>query len=193
MSEIPARPVTAALLAGALACSPAMAQNHAAMDHASMDDTSSIEVQLRTEQGQNAGTVTFEQVEHGVAITARLANLPEGPHGFHIHETGACSPTFKAAGGHYNPLDANHGFDSPGGYHVGDLPNIYVAADGTATADFFAPQLSLMDANDRYPFSLRDADGSAVMVHAQIDDYRNDPPGSSGDRGACGVIVPDRR
>jgi Cu-Zn family superoxide dismutase len=150
-----------------------------------------IEVGLMTAGGENAGTVTFEQVDHGVAITARLENLPEGPHGFHIHETGACEPDFGAAGGHYNPLDAAHGFDSPGGYHVGDLPNVYVAADGTATADFFAPQLTLAEeADDDFPFSLRDADGSAIMVHAQIDDYENEPPGSSGDRLACGVIAP---
>lgn len=176
------RVAAAALWVIALAAGPALAQD------------GTIEVEVMTAEGENAGTVTFEQVEHGVVMTARLQNLPEGPHGFHIHETGACEPDFGAAGGHYNPLDAAHGFDSPGGYHAGDLPNVYVAADGTATADFFAPQLTLAEeADDDFPFSLRDADGSAIMVHAQIDDYENEPPGSSGDRLACGVIVPTQR
>ena len=176
------RHLTAAALAASLAAAPALAQDGI------------IEVEVTTAGGESAGTVTFEQVEHGVVITARLRNLPEGPHGFHIHETGACEPDFGAAGGHYDPLDAAHGFDSPGGYHVGDLPNVYVAADGTATADVFAPQLTLAsEADDDFPYSLRDADGSAVMVHAQIDDYENEPPGSSGDRLACGVIVPAQR
>jgi Cu-Zn family superoxide dismutase len=36
--------------------------------------------------------------------------------------------------------------------------------------------------------SLFDADGSAIVVHADPDDYRSDPAGNSGDRIACGVI-----
>jgi len=165
--------------AAALLATPIAAQNQR------------IEVPVMTDTGESAGTVTFEQVLHGVAISARLENLTEGAHGFHIHETGACSPDFGAAGGHYDTLGANHGFDSSGGYHVGDLPNIYVASDGTARADFFAPHLSLAPkAENDYPFTLSDADGSAVMVHAQIDDYKADPAGSSGSRAACGVIVP---
>lgn len=172
---------TVAAWAAALAAAPALAQ----------EEAETIEAQVMTADGQSAGTVTFEQVDHGVVVTARLQNLPEGPHGFHIHETGACEPDFGAAGGHYDPLDAAHGFDAPGGYHVGDLPNVYVASDGTATADVFAPQLTLApDEDDEVPFTLRDADGSAIMVHAQIDDYQAEPPDSTGERIACGVIAP---
>jgi len=175
----------------ALAVKPATAQQ-SSMDGPSMDE-SKIEVDVMTAEGEDAGTVTFEQTLHGVAITARLQNLSEGPHGFHIHETGACRPEFKAAGGHYNPLDAAHGFDSEDGYHVGDLPNIYAEADGTATADFFAPQLSLKAKEDNsYPFTLKDHDGSAVMIYAELDDYERMPPGSTGDRVACGVIFAER-
>ena len=51
------------------------------------------------------------------------------------------------------------------------------------------PQVSLTGPeNDRYPFTLQDADGSAIMVHARADDYRN--MASSGERAACGVIIP---
>ena len=165
----------------AFAIAPALAQ----------EDAQIIEAQVMTESGESAGTVTFEQVDHGVVVTARLENLPEGPHAFHIHETGACEPDFQAAGGHYNPADAAHGFDTPEGYHAGDLPNVYVAADGTAAADFFAPQLTLAEEDDdSAPYTLRDADGSAVMIHAQIDDYQAEPPDSTGPRIACGVIVP---
>ena len=40
------------------------------------------------------------------------------------------------------------------------------------------------------PNSLLDADGSAIIVHADPDDYRSQPAGNSGDRIACGVIEP---
>jgi Cu-Zn family superoxide dismutase len=35
---------------------------------------------------------------------------------------------------------------------------------------------------------LLDADGAAVVVHANADDYRTDPSGNSGGRIACGVL-----
>ena len=149
-------------------------------------------VALSTADGGEAGTATVKQMRHGVIISLDLKNLTPGPHGFHIHETGACTPDFQAAGAHYNPLDSEHGFESEGGYHVGDLPNINVAADGTARGDVFVQQVTLTGAdNDRYPFSLRDADGSALMIHAQGDDYRD--MDSSGGREACGVIAAPRR
>lgn len=174
------RPLSTALGALALAAAPLGAQD--------MPADQTVEAQLKTADGADAGTVTFRQAEHGVLVVAKLKNLSPGAHGFHIHETGACAPDFKAAGGHYNPLGAEHGFDGAGGYHVGDLPNIHVGADGTAMSEFFVPQVTLGAAdNDRYPYTLADADGSAMMVHAKGDDYAD--MASSGDRAACGVIM----
>ena len=43
------------------------------------------------------------RVPAACSIQARLTGVPEGWHGFHIHETGACDPDFAAAGGHYDP------------------------------------------------------------------------------------------
>ncbi|KPF65402.1 hypothetical protein IP79_01905 [Porphyrobacter sp. AAP60] len=152
-------------------------------------DSATKSVTLMTADGGEAGTATFRQAHHGVIITLDLANLTPGPHGLHIHETGACTPDFKAAGGHYNPQGSEHGFGTEGGHHIGDLPNIVVADDGTARGDVFVPEMSLNETeDDRNPYSLSDADGSAIMVHAGVDDYRD--MASSGDRAACGVIVP---
>jgi Cu-Zn family superoxide dismutase len=39
------------------------------------------------------------------------------------------------------------------------------------------------------PNSVFDADGSALIIHAGIDDYVTDPTGNAGDRVACGLIV----
>ena len=38
-------------------------------------------VDLRTADGQSAGTATFTQARHGVIITLDLRNLTPGPHG----------------------------------------------------------------------------------------------------------------
>ena len=177
--------------AAALVAAPAIADQHMESGHdmhAEMHPDP-IEVEVMTSEGRSAGTVTFEQMDHGVMITANLRNLPQGAHGFHIHETGACSPDFGAAGSHYNPLGVEHGFDSSKGYHAGDLPNVHVGADGTAIAQVIAPHLTLHEKGSHdHPFTLRDEDGSAVMIHAEGDDYSD--MSSSGGRMACGVIVP---
>ena len=58
-----------------------------------------------------------------------------------------------------------------------------------------APQAAtanLMDASGQMAGTARveqmDADGAAIVVHAQADDYRTDPSGASGARIACGVL-----
>lgn len=177
----------ALILTAACAATMPAANAHEMSDAPSKDDT--VSVSVTNAQGKDAGTVTFEQMQHGVVIRARLMNLTEGGHGFHLHETGKCSPDFKAAGGHYNPLGSGHGFDTENGYHVGDLPNIFAGADGIAQADLFVPQVTLRAKNGRtYPFTLDDADGSALIIHADTDDYVN--MASAGAREACGVIFP---
>jgi Cu-Zn family superoxide dismutase len=37
--------------------------------------------------------------------------------------------------------------------------------------------------------SIFDSDGSALVIHAGVDDNVTDPAGNAGDRVACGVIV----
>jgi Cu-Zn family superoxide dismutase len=39
------------------------------------------------------------------------------------------------------------------------------------------------------PLTVWDADGSALVVHANADDFKTDPTGNSGSRIACGVLV----
>ena len=140
---------------------------------------------LRDAQGNPVGTAEFTQGEDGVVVTVSVqGGVEPGVHGIHIHETGAVTPSFEAAGGHFNPTDNNHGFESPNGPHAGDLLNITVGEDGTASYQTVNDRVTLSGGEN----SLLDADGSALIIHSMPDDYMTDPGGNSGERVAGGVI-----
>lgn len=137
--------------------------------------------------GNELGTATLSQTEQGMKIAGVLEGVPEGEHGFHIHETGACDPAggFESAGGHFAPRGNEHGFDNPNGPHAGDMRNQTAAADGKLVLDVTNDMVSLTEGEESY---LLDEDGSSLMIHANADDYETDPGGNSGDRIACAVI-----
>ncbi len=149
------------------------------------------EATLESPDGDAMGTVTFRQVASGVLVMADVTGLAPGGHAFIIHEVGSCTPDFDAAGDHFNPEEAEHGFihptwkrgESTGG-HGGDLPNVYAASDGSARADFFTEGITL---NSGPRHSLFDADGSAIIVHEKPDAY-GEEESDTGSRVACGVI-----
>ena len=155
----------------------------------------SVTVRMADARGNSVGTVEVRQLAHGTLFVADLRNMPPGAHGFHLHERGVCeAPNFQSAGGHYNPGNTAHGFDSQGGPHAGDLPNIHVTQQGSAMAEFHSDRVTLArnpaQVSGSGPYTLRDADGSAIMIHGQADDYRD--MDSAGGRIACGVIkAPD--
>jgi Cu-Zn family superoxide dismutase len=138
------------------------------------------------QQGVQVGTATLAQAANGVLINIELTGLPPGGHGFHIHETGRCDPTtgFESAGEHYAPGGHTHGYLVEGGPHAGDMPNQFAGQDGRLRADVFNPNVTLYPG----PLTLFDDDGSALIVHANADDYRNQPSGDAGGRVACAVI-----
>jgi Cu-Zn family superoxide dismutase len=114
--------------------------------------------------------------------------LTPGLHAVHVHAVGKCEgPAFASAGGHFNPAQKKHGFKSPDGPHAGDLPNMLVAKDGSGRFEALTDAITLRPG----PTSVFDSDGSAIVVHAASDDDMTDPAGNSGDRVACGVIVPN--
>lgn len=131
--------------------------------------------ELTTAQGARVGVVTLSQQTDGVAVRAQLNGLMERGHGFHIHAVGKCEPPFNSAGAHLNPLGRKHGKNNPDGPHMGDLENV-----SSGSHSFVATGVQWSQ--------LFDNDGSAMVVHADPDDYKTDPSGNSGARIACGVI-----
>ncbi|RUT35095.1 superoxide dismutase family protein [Arsenicitalea aurantiaca] len=138
-------------------------------------------------EGQTIGTVELTEDENGVRIFGDVTGLPGGgTHGFHIHETGDCDPTtdFESAGDHFNPGGEAHGFEHAEGHHAGDIENQIASADGTIEIDVTVDSVTLGEGET----SVFDEDGSALVLHADADDYISQPAGASGDRIACAVI-----
>ncbi|MCH9689971.1 MAG: superoxide dismutase family protein [Gammaproteobacteria bacterium] len=126
---------------------------------------------------ESKGTISFKDSPGGLLITPKLHGLPPGPHGFHIHKNPSCDNQGTAAGGHLDP-QKKHAHQGPYGKgHLGDLPVIYINAEGQANASVIAPRLSIADIEER-----------SVILHAGGDTYSNIPPMGGGQaRIACGV------
>lgn len=140
-------------------------------------------------QGDGAalGTVRIVETPYGLAFYPALKGLPPGLHGFHVHEKPSCAPgesngaTVPAlgAGGHLDPQGTKKHGEPWGDGHLGDLPPLYVAADGTATSPVLGPRLKLADVQNR-----------SLMIHAGGDNHADHPMplGGGGARVGCGVI-----
>lgn len=135
------------------------------------------------------GEIAFADTEHGLLITPALHDLASrGAHGTHIHTNADCGAgrmgdrlmAGAAAGSHYDPQDAGHHAGPYGDGHLGDLPNLIVEEEGSASIPVLAPRLTVADLA-----------GRAVMVHAEpdrYDDHSGHHHGKGGIRMYCGVI-----
>jgi len=147
--------------------------------------TPAAKATLKDAQGKTLGEATLRDSAAGVLVKLDLLNVPPGPHAFHIHTVGKCdAPDFMTAGGHFNPTTMKHGLLATGGPHAGDMPNLFVPADGKLSVEVLDSNVTLAAGAK----SLFDADGSALVLHATADDYTTDPAGSAGGRIACGIV-----
>lgn len=164
--------VTAATALAIVALGSGTAAGSGTAQHASAEIVDAL--------GNRIGTAKFTEDATGVVhVNVKVSGLSAGLHGIHIHAVGTCSPTFGAAGSHYNPTGAPHGA------HSGDLPNLIVNNAGQGRLNTTTDHVNLSDG----PISVFDVDGSAIIIHANPDDFVTQPTGNSGGRVACGVIV----
>ncbi len=156
----------------------------------STSDVEVVRTTLKDAAGQDVAVVELRKSPRSavkVAVTGR--GLPAGFHGMHVHAVGACeAPAFMTAGGHLKDEGESHS------EHTGDLTSLYVKRDGTVSVRFETDRFDLA--------SLRDLDGSALIIHALPDNFGNIPQryapegpdqitrdtGDSGGRIACGAV-----
>lgn len=146
---------------------------------------------IKAELPFNAGTINgycfFEQSANGGVTRAygTIKGLPDGLHGFHIHEWGDLTKGCDSAGAHYNPTNNLHGGLNSKIRHVGDLGNLRVI-EGEVSFDFIVPDLNIIG-----PYSII---GRSLIIHQDEDDLglTSNPlsktTGNSGARVACAVI-----
>lgn len=155
------------------------------MEETAMAKEISFDLEPKSDSGAT-GTVTFEEVDGQVKMTAVLQGLSEGTHAIHIHETGDCtSPDGKSAGGHWNPTHENHGkWGAAEGYHKGDIGNFEADASGNG---------SISMTTDEWCIGCEDATknivGKGIIVHQGADDFTSQPSGAAGARVMCGGII----
>ena len=157
--------LSAAVIALGLGSNAAMADHH-------MHD-------LMAADGSKIGSVTLKETAQGVLLTVDAKGMEAGStHAIHIHETGACSPDFKAAGGHFNPGAHNHGMMDAEGQHAGDMPNLHANAEGAVKQEILNTMITTKAEDKDGRHSIHDADGSALIIHAGADDYTSQPTGA---------------
>jgi Cu/Zn superoxide dismutase len=185
-------PTVAAAATGLMATTFLTAQTSGLRAHADLrGEGITGTVELREVDAQTAGAhdMKFMTGMKGVALTVTVTGLTPGAHGFHIHEVGQCEAPFTGAGGHFDPgprglsdPDANHPF------HMGDLPNLVADANGRATLTVVTTRVTLGPG----PVSVFDADGTAIIIHANPDQGvtgESKSGLSGGPRAACGVVM----
>lgn len=154
-----------------------------------LSQAQTVELQFVDANGNTgpAGKVTLEDTAYGLLITPELSGLPAGLHGFHVHANPSCAPGMSngvaaaaiAAGGHWDPEKSNAHQGPYGKGHKGDLPALYVNAEGKANYPVLAPRLKAADLS-----------GHALMIHAGSDNHSDHPAalGGGGARMVCGVV-----
>ena len=109
----------------------------------------------------------------GVLLKASVKGLPPGEHAFHIHAVGAIRPSIPQAA--ISSDGKKHGLMAPEGHHAGDMPNFTFSSGGALGRSAGFPAMTLEQGK---PNSVFGPNGTAIVIHAGVDDYKTDPTGN---------------
>jgi Cu-Zn family superoxide dismutase len=121
-------------------------------------------------------------------IECHLQRLPEGEHGFHIHQSGDLSKGCSSLCSHFNPYGTMHGgrSDTKENRHVGDLGNIRVDSEGVCDMVMYDKLISFHNKTNII--------GRSIVIHRDRDDLGKGgdeeslKTGNAGKRIAFGII-----
>lgn len=141
---------------------------------------------LSKDGDKKVGEVVAINTAYGVALFPRLSGINSpGIHGFHVHANPDCGATKKGlgmkAGGHLDPTKTGkHSFSWDDNGHKGDLPALFVDANGNANYPVLAVKFK----------NINELKGHSLMVHVGGENHSDDPQplGGGGARLVCGVI-----
>lgn len=126
------------------------------------------------------GYILFSQenINENVIVKVHLENMPNGIHGFHVHEYALSENIIKqlkkgivikelckTLGGHFNPYKTNHGsYKYNTERHVGDLINNLKVKNNKVSITFLDPLISL------YLNRKNCIIGKSIVIHEEQDD-----------------------
>ena len=131
------------------------------------------------------GYVIFEEKNKITEIKYKIINIPNGKHGFHIHEKGNLMEGCKSLCSHFNPYKKEHGDLNDNNSHVGDLGNIIV--ENNKSENIIKSKYMLLTGDTNVL-------GRSVVVHEKEDDLGkgknkdSKKTGNAGSRICCGII-----
>lgn len=131
------------------------------------------------------GNVTFDAQPDGKVKMKLEISIPKKANNsvaVHIHEKGDCGDMGKAAGGHWNPTNAQHGKWGSASFHSGDIGNVSLDAQGNGTMEM---ETDLWTIGGGEQTNILD---KSIIVHGGVDDYTSQPSGDAGTRIGCGII-----
>lgn len=131
-----------------------------------------------------SGTATFVEAYGKVKMVLNLyiPSKANSSVAVHLHEMGACGNMGKDAHGHWNPTNQQHGKWGSASFHLGDIGNVTLDAQGHGSMELVTSLWTIGgNANNNIL-------GRSVIVHSGVDDYVSQPVGNAGSRIGCGVI-----
>ena len=141
---------------------------------------------LTNNQYNIKGCILFTEIQNTIKIEINLTGIPEGKHGFHIHEYGDLREGCKSLCKHFNPYNNVHGGIDSKNRHVGDLGNLYFDKNNKCNNVIYDNRIKLSGKNNII--------GRSVVIHENEDDLglgnnkESLITGNAGKRIACGVI-----
>lgn len=135
---------------------------------------------------QNIGTAKFYRLDDGqirLDLEINAASRADSNVAVHFHEHGDCGNKGDNTHGHWNPTNQQHGEWGSASFHIGDIGNLQLDANGHATKTLTTNLWSVDDT------ASNNIIGKALIVHGGTDDYVSQPSGNAGPRIGCGVVT----